>query len=398
MDYDHLLIFFGASLMMLSMLAGQVSSRLGAPVLLTSLGIGIFFGENGPGGIAFDDTHTAFLVCSIALAVILFDGGLRTSPQAFRRAFIPALSLATIGVGITAIITGLFAIWLMKIGTLEGMLIGSVVASTDAAAVFLLLHQRGAQLRDVVSETLEVESGINDPMAVFLTITFVNLIMAADQPTWLLTVGLFFQQMGLGLLVGYSCGVGLIQLLRFVRFNAALYPVIVLTGGLLVYSGTMLVGGSGFLAVYMAGVTFTQSGYKKSAFIKSFNAGIAWIAQLVMLLTLGLLVTPVKLGEHFLDALLIALVLIAVARPVSVYLSLVNTRFDGREKTFISWVGLRGAMPIYLALIPALSGIDQDRVYFNIAFVIVLVSLVVQGWTINPVARWLKITAPKAAA
>ncbi len=393
MEHASELISIGAVLMLLSVLAGQFSTRLGAPVLLTFLGVGVFFGEDGPGGIVFNDKNTAFLICSIALAMILFDGGLRTHFTTFRQAFKPALSLSTLGVLMTAMLTGGFATWLMGLNPLQGMLLGSLVASTDAAAVFLLLHQKGIHLKTSVSSTLEVESGMNDPMAIFLTITCVSLL-AADSGSsqgWLAVTGLFVRQMGLGLVIGYAGGIGLTSLLRFIRLETGLYPVVVLIGGLLIFGGTNMVGGSGFLAVYLAGITFANSGFQKIMLIKHFNDGMAWIAQLVMLLTLGLLVTPTKLVEHITSAIGIAIFLIVVARPIAVWFSLLASNFNRREKVFISWVGLRGAIPIYLALVPALSGIENGQYYFNIAFIIVLASLILQGWTINPLARILNI-------
>lgn len=392
MEHASQIIFIGAFLMLLSILAGQFSSRLGAPVLLAFLGVGIFFGEDGPGGIIFDDKNTAFLVCSIALAMILFDGGLRTQYKTFKQAFKPALSLSTIGVVITAALTGSFAVWLMDLKPLHGMLLGSIVASTDAAAVFLLLHQKDMKLKEHVSATLEAESGINDPMAIFLTMTCVSLLTASSGQNWLSIAGVFIQQMGLGLAIGYAGGVALVHLLRFIRLDAGLYPVVVLVGGLLIFGSTNMVGGSGFLAVYLAGITFANSGFQKMMLIKHFNDGMAWIAQLVMLLTLGLLVTPTKLVEYLFPAILIAVFLIVVARPVAVWCSLPVSRFNWREKTFISWVGLRGAIPIYLALVPALSGIENGQYYFNIAFIIVVASLILQGWTINTLARRLGLT------
>ena len=387
------IILIGAFLMLISILAGQLSTRLGAPLLLTFLGVGIFFGEDGPGGIVFNDRHSSFLICSIALAIILFDGGLRTNLKHFKSAIRPSLILATLGVFITAAITGAFAAWLMNLTPLEGMLLGSVIASTDAAAVFLLLHQKGLRLREDVSTTLEVESGINDPMAVFLTITFISLITNLGMGTnSLITVlSMFVKQMGLGIVIGYAGGVGLTQLLRIIRLDTGLYPVVVLTAGMLIFGGTNLVGGSGFLAVYLAGITFANSGFPKLMLIKHFNDGMAWIAQLVMLLTLGLLVTPTHLSVHILPAILIAVVLILIARPIAVWVSLIGTKFNWREKTFISWVGLRGAIPIYLALIPALSDAPNGSFYFDVAFIIVCASLLLQGWTINPLAKALRI-------
>lgn len=379
-------------LMLLCVMAGQIATRLGAPVLLMFLGVGIFFGEDGPGGIMFDDKHTAYLVCSLALATILFDGGLRTPVSSFKQAFKPALSLSTFGVLITAAITGGFATWLMELTPIHGLLIGSIVASTDAAAVFLLLHQKGIRLKQRVNATLEVESGINDPMAIFLTTTCVSLLSVGANVHWFSIIGMFVQQMGLGLVIGYAGGTGLVHMLRHSSLETSLYPVVVLAGGLLIFGGSNMVGGSGFLAVYIAGITFANSGHQKLVFIRQFNDAMAWIAQVVMLLTLGLLVTPTKLVEYIVPAVLIAIVLIAVARPIAVWCSLPTGNFNWKEKTFISWVGLRGGIPIYLALVPALSGIENGQYYFNVAFIIVVASLLLQGWTINPLARRLGIT------
>lgn len=396
MEHASQLILIGAFLMLLSVFAGQLSSRLGAPVLLTSLGVGIFFGEDGPGGIVFNDRDSAFLICSIALAIILFDGGIRTTSRTFSTAIRPALSLSTVGVLITAGITGSFASWLMDGNLLHGMLIGSIVASTDAAAVFLLLHQKDMTLKEHVRSTLEVESGINDPMAVFLTLCCTTLLVPGISTSWFSLLGLFAKAMGLGLVIGYAGGVGLTHLLRGIRLDVGLYPVVVLMGGLLIFGGTNMVGGSGFLAVYLAGIIFANRKTHKIMLIKQFNDGMAWIAQLVMLLTLGLLVTPTKLVEHLVPAVLIAVVLIVVARPIAVWCSLPTGRFTWKEKTFISCVGLRGAIPLYLALIPALSGVANGQQFFDVAFIIVLASLILQGWTINPIARRLGIVDPPA--
>lgn len=391
MDYGAIPIFIAACLMMFSMLAGQLSKRLGAPVLLAFLAVGMLFSKNGPGSIYFNDYEMAFNICSVALAVILFDGGLRTPTQHFQHVFKPALSLAVFGVAITAMFTGLLAMCLFGMGWLEGMLLGSIVASTDAAAVFLLLHQRDIQLRKRLNSTLEVESGINDPMAIFLTISCVTLMKAGSDAYWLDVLILFIRQMSLGLAIGYAGGQALSHLVRRVRFGSGLYPVVVLTGGVIVFGGTSMIEGSGFLAAYIAGVTFTSEGNRKVAFIKNFHSGMAWIAQLVMLLSLGLLVTPTELVPYVQPALLLSLVLIVLARPLAVLLSLLNARFDTKEKLFISWVGLRGAMPLYLALIPLLMGVDDRHLYFNIAFIIVTASLILQGWTINPLARRLGV-------
>lgn len=392
MEHAMQLILLGGLLMLMSILAGQLSNRLGAPVLLTFLGVGIFFGVDGPGGIAYDDTHNAFLICSAALAIILFDGGLRTPMPAFKMAFRPALMLSTVGVLITAFATAFFAVWFTGVDTLHGFLLGSIIASTDAAAVFLLLHQRGVHIPARVSATLEVESGINDPMAVFLTMACVTLLTASTQPSWMSIAGVFIHEMGLGIVVGYAGGIALSQLLKQVKLDAGLYPVVTLLGGLIIFSGAAVVGGSGFLAAYIGGMTFANNAFSKMMLIKHFNDGMAWIAQLVMLLTLGLLVTPSNMVEYIVPAVMIAVFLMMVARPLAVWVCLIGQNFTTQEKTFVSWVGLRGAIPIYLALIPALSGIENGHYYFNVAFIIVISSLLLQGWTINLLATKLGLS------
>lgn len=391
MEYASQLILIGAFLILLCVMAAQIATRLGAPVLLTFLCVGIFLGEDGPGGIIFDDKDTAFLICSIALATILFDGGLRTSIGTFKQSFKSALSLSTFGVLITAIATGSFAAWLMDLDIISGMLIGSIVSSTDAAAVFMLLHQRGIRLKEHVKTTLEVESGINDPMAIFLTVTCVSLLSNGVDWNWLSVIGMFIKQMGIGMIIGCVGGVALVQLLHHSCLEISLYPIVALVGGLVIFGGSNMVGGSGFLAVYIAGVAFANTGHKKLVYIRQFNDAMAWIAQLGMLLTLGLVVTPTKMLEHIVPAVIIAVFLIAVARPIAVWCSMPTDRFDWKEKAFISWVGLRGAIPIYLALIPSLSGIENGSYYFHVAFTIVVASLLLQGWTINPLARKLGI-------
>ena len=395
MDFVNQLIFVGAVLMVFSVLAGQMSSRVGAPLLLTFLLVGIFCGEDGPIGIIFNDKEIAYVVSSLALAIILFDGGLRTPLRNFQSVLRPALLLSTVGVLLTAIITAFFASWLLGINLLSGLLIGSIVASTDAAAVFLLLRQRGIYLKERVNAALEVESGINDPMAIFLTISCVEMMTGEITPTTTELIFLFIRQMGLGIALGYAGGIALARLMTGLKLDVGLYPVLVLMGGLAIFGGTNLVEGSGFLAVYIAGITFSNCGLlNKTRLIKQFHNGLAWISQLVMMLVLGLLVTPSNLVHYIWPALGVATALILVARPVAVWLCLIGSHFNWQEKTFISWVGLRGAIPIYLALIPALTNVRYGHYYFNIAFIIVLASLIVQGWSINGVAKKLKLTDP----
>jgi len=393
-EFSDTLLFISAVVVLSSVLAGQLSSYVGAPILLVYLCVGIFFGEDGPGGIRFDDIEIGYTVCSLALAIILFDGGIRTPIRVFRASLGNALALSTAGVLITAVVTGALAAWLLEVDLIYGLLLGAIVASTDAAAVFLLLQQRGLQLTHRVKYTLEVESGINDPMAVFLTVSCVELLKNDISAGFWPFVLLFIKQMSIGLIAGYAGGHGIAYLMQRLRLDAGLYPIVTLSVGLLVFGGTNLLGGSGFLAVYLAGLTFAASGYARLTLIKQFSDGLAWMAQLIMMLILGLLVTPSNLHDYLLPALLVSMALLFVARPAAVWLCLMGSGFNWREKTFVSWVGLRGAVPIYLALIPALAGIPSAHYYFNTAFIIVLVSLVLQGWSVNSLAKKLGLVEP----
>ncbi|MCH2546973.1 MAG: potassium/proton antiporter [Alphaproteobacteria bacterium] len=394
MEFSNTLFFIGAIIVLSSVFVGQLSSRIGSPILLTYLCVGIFFGEDGPGGIQFDDIETAFTVCSLALAIILFDGGVRTPMRIFKASLANALLLSTLGVLATASITGAFAAWVLDVDLIYGLLLGAIVASTDAAAVFLLLQQRGIQLAHKVKYTLEVESGINDPMAVFLTITCVELLKNDISVGWAPFLFLFMKQMLIGLFAGIAGGHGMTYMLKRLKLDAGLYPIVTLAFGLLIYGGANLMGGSGFLAVYLAGLTFAASGYARMTIIKQFSDGLAWMAQLIMMLVLGLLVTPSQLLQYLAPALWVSMALLFVARPAGVWVCMLGSGFKWQEKTFISWVGLRGAVPIYLALIPAMAGIPSAHYYFNTAFIIVFISLLLQGWTVNPLAKKLGLITP----
>jgi potassium/hydrogen antiporter len=390
MDFTNQFIFFSGLLLCLSILAGVVSNRTGAPLLLAFLSVGILFGQDGPGGIVFNDMQLSYSVCSFALAIILFDGGIHTPLRNFRSALRPACSLATLGVLLTAGVTGVGIWYFLNVDLLQALLFGSIVASTDAAAVFLLLRQRGVELESAMANTLEVESGINDPMAIFLTLMFVGLILGQNsENTWLHIAGDFIRQMGVGAAVGFAGGKLLTWFFDRIELDSGLYPIFALAGGLLVFGATNMLGGSGFLAVYVAGLILGNHDYKAKQLVQQFMDGIAWLSQLGMLLVLGLLVTPTELVNDIPAAVIIAVILIFVARPVAVFISLAFERFTWKEKLFISWVGLRGAIPIYLAIIPVMLGLQGH--YFNIAFIVVLCSLFLQGWTIRAVGRLLKV-------
>ena len=382
MSFANHIIFFGAALLLISIVASAFSARVGAPLLLVFLVIGMLAGEDGPGNIAFDDFRLANLLGSLALAIILFDGGLRTRAELFRVGLRPALSLATVGVLITGALLGLFAAWVLRIDWMQGLLIGAIVASTDAAAVFSLLHAHGISLKQRVSATLEIESGSNDPMAVFLTVALVELLASGRPLDWTLLES-FALQMGLGAVGGWVGGQALAWLLNRLSLPPALYPLLAAGGGVFIFGAVALADGSGFLAIYLAGVVIGNRKVQGEENILRVHDGLAWLSQIGMFLMLGLLATPVELVPTAAPGLLIALFLIFVARPLAVFVSLIPFHFPWQERLFISWVGLRGAVPIILATFPLLAGLPRATLFFHVAFVVVLVSLMVQGWTIG---------------
>ena len=396
MELINQFVLAGAVLLLLAILASTLSYRIGMPLLLVFLAVGMLAGEDGPGGIVFNDYGIAYLVGSVALAVILLDGGLNTRTESFRTSLRPAAVLATVGVLITCVVTGLFAAWVLDFGLLEGMLVGAVVGSTDAAAVFALLHAKGLALKERVSATLEIESGSNDPMAALLTIALIELILGGQRiPGWE-TLVLLLQQMGLGLVAGLGGGWLLVWLTNRLQLERGMYPMLILAGGLTVYSLTTVLGGSGFLAVYLCGVLVGNRSPRESQHILQVHNGLAWLAQIGMFLMLGLLATPSELVEYAPVALAIALVLMLVARPLAVWLCLLPFHFPWREQVFISWVGLRGAVPIILALFPLLAGVAEAALILDVAFFVVLISLTVQGWTLPALARRLRLQVPPA--
>ncbi len=394
MEFSNELIFYGALLVTLSILASAFSSRFGAPILLVFLVLGMLAGEDGPGGFKFNNFELAYLGSTLALAVILFDGGVRTNAESFRVALRPAVSLATLGVVITAVITGAFATWLFDLHWMQGLLIGSIVGSTDAAAVFALLQSRGMELQQRVRATLEVESGSNDPMAVFLVVVLVQALAAGHSTLTGAVILEFVKQMALGAVAGWLAGRALAWLINHLSLETGLYPLLAVAGGVATYGATTVAGGSGFLAIYLAGVILGNSSLQAMRDIRRVNDGLAWLSQIMMFLLLGLLVTPSEFLPVALPALAVALGLMLVARPLAVWVSVLPFRVPWREQLFMSWVGLRGAVPIVLATFPLLAGLDQEHVYFNTTFIVVLLSLLLQGWTIAPLARVLNLEVP----
>lgn len=390
---DTTILLVGAGLVMAGILVSPLSARIGMPVLLLFLAVGMLAGEDGPGGITFNDFSTSFLVGNLALAIILLDGGMRTQVETFRVGLRPALMLATLGVVITAVLVGLCAIWLLDLPPAVGLLTGAIISSTDAAAVFSLLQGRALNLNERVEATLEIESGSNDPMAIFLTMLLIEVIQSEDASIWNGLL-LLLSQFGLGALAGLAGGYLVSRLLERVELVTAMYPLLVVSSGIVLFSGTNLAGGSGFLAIYLMGVVLSSRNSRRLPGILQIHDGLAWLAQLILFLLLGLLVTPSQLLITAPAALVIALALIFAARPLATVASLLPFGFSPREQLFISWVGLRGAVPIVLALFPLMAGLPYAGVIFQVTFVVVLVSLILQGSTLAPLARRLKLEVP----
>lgn len=393
MDTINLSILVGGLLFFVSIIATLISARLGAPMLLIFLIIGMIAGEDGIVGIKFDDPQTAFLIGSIALVIILFDGGMRTHPERFRVALAPASMLATLGVVITCGVVGLSAAYLLNLSVVEGLLLGAILSSTDAAAVFSIFQSQRLRIKQRVASTLEIESGSNDPMAVMLTLTLVSVLAQDAKLDWLVLLS-FLQQAVVGGAMGYAAGRVFVFLCRKLPLNFAFFPLLAVASSIFIYAITNSFGGSGFLAVYLMGYLVGNARLPQIIHILRMHDGLAWISQISMFLMLGLLVVPSNLKEHLVDALILAGILIFIARPLAVLISLIPFRFPIRDQIFISWVGLRGAVPIILALFPWLAGVPNEHLYFDVAFVVVIVSLVLQGWTLVPVARWLKLEVP----
>ena len=394
MDGINSLFLLTGLLLFLSVISTTLSARLGLPLLLMFLGVGMLAGEEGIGGIQFDSFVTATLIGQLALAVILLDGGLRTSMESFRIALKPAAVLASWGVIATVALLGAFATFYMGLDWRFGILMAAIVGSTDAGAVFSLLRNSGVRLNQRVQATLEIESGANDPMAIFLVTALIALTMQPEKAGVGAFLLMLVQQMGFGMAMGYVGGRVLARMVRRLHLAEGLYALLIVSGGLLVFAFTNLIGGSGFLAVYLAGILVGNRRSHATEHVLRVMDGLAWLAQASMFVVLGLLVTPTRLLEHGLDALLIAAFLMLVARPLAVWSSIWKFGYSRRELAYISWVGLRGAVPITLAMMPLMMGVPNARLLFDVAFAVVILSLLIQGATIPVVARWLRVTVP----
>jgi potassium/hydrogen antiporter len=384
-------LLIGGILLLIGIVSSKFAARLGLPVLVLFLGLGMLAGEEGLGRIAFENYALAHAIGTVALGVILFDGGLRTRLDAVRLAWKPSVLLATVGVLITSVVTGIAAAWILEIPLLQGILLGSIVGSTDAAAVFAILRAKGLHLDDRLASTLEVESGSNDPMAIFLTVGLLEVLLGRMTLGPEL-VGFFVLQMGVGAVAGLALGWSAVQLVNRINLESAgLYPVLTSVFGMLAYGIAATLGGSGFLAVYIAGIVIGNSRvvFQRGTFL--FHDGLAWVGQIVMFVMLGLLSFPGELLRVAGPGILVAGVLILLARPLAVILLILPFGFNAREIVFLSWVGLKGAVPIILAIYPLLFGLPGAGLLFNVVFFVVLVSAVTQGWSLPALARRLRL-------
>ncbi|MGP4060349.1 potassium/proton antiporter [Halobacillus sp. H74] len=384
-----------ALLLFSGVFVAKFSSRWGIPALILFILVGMLFGSDGLGIVYFSDAGTAQTIGIFALVIILFEGGLHTKWDTVRAVAVPSLSLATFGVLLTSLMVGLASYLLFDFTLLESLLFGAIVGSTDAAAVFAALKERNIKAK--MGATLEAESGTNDPMAVFLTLSLIELITTEGTSVWFL-IPTFFLQMGLGIIIGIILGkIASFSINRIKLDSSALYPLLSVAFALATYGVTAFVGGSGFLGVYVAALVIGNSELTYRYSIFQFNEGFAWMAQILMFVILGLLVFP---GELFsapimLNGLLLSIVLIVIARPIAVFLSLIKMNYSVKEKLFISWAGLRGAVPIVLATFPIVEGLENSQALFNIVFFVVLTSALVQGSTISLVAKKMKLVGPK---
>ncbi len=386
-------------LFFLSILAGKASSRFGVPALLLFLGVGMLGGSDGL-GIQFENIQFASAIGTIALCIILFSGGLDTKISEIRPIIVPGVILATFGVLLTAIITGVIVWWILGmtmpsagIGLLTALLLASTMASTDSASVFSILRSKNLQLKNNLRPMLELESGSNDPMAFVLVITIIDLIKVNGEPNYWLVAGTLLLQLGIGAVMGFASGKLAVRIINRIKIaNDSLYPILIFTFCIFIFSATYFVKGNGFLAVYVGGLVIGNSKFVHKRSCLNFFDGLAWMSQLIMFLTLGLLVNPHELVPVIVPGLLISFLMIFFSRPLTVFLCLLPfKKISFKDKTYISWVGLRGAVPIIFAIYPLVENVPHARLIFNIVFFCTLVSLVVQGTSLPLFARWLNL-------
>ncbi len=385
----------GALLVLIGIASSLLARRFGAPLLLVFLVLGLMLGVDGPGGIRYDDTQFTYLVGSLALALILFDGGLQTRASQVKGSVAPSLLLATVGVLATAALTAVAAHYLLGLEPMRAMLLGTVLASTDAAAVFFLLRAGGLHLERRTGSTLELESGANDPVAVFLTIALTGWL-AGNAPTVSMLIVQIVWAIVAGVALGYAGGRVIVWALNRFTLPSGLHPWLAMAGAVCVFALTNYLGGSGYLAVYLAGIVIANRPVRARNEVMSVQDAATWFAQLMMFLLLGLLATPSRLLDVLWPALGVAAFLMFIARPLAVAACLLPFRYRAGEIGFIAWVGLRGAVGIFLASIPLLAKLPNAWLYFNVAFVVVLTSLLVQGWTLTRAAHWFDVAVPRS--
>ncbi len=394
----ELMLLVGSVLFFISMLVGKAGSKYGVPVLLLFLFVGMIFGSDGF-GLVFENVQVAQTISSICLCIILFSGGLDTKFKEIKPVVWPGVVLATIGVLLTALLTGAFIYWLsgmmfpaLGISLITAFLLASTFSSTDSASVFGILRSKGLILKNNLRPLLELESGSNDPMAYMLTLMFMQIIRSGDNPDYLMVIVMVIVQLVVGTLLGYLFGKGAVKIINRIRMeNTALYPILLLTIGLFIFAATYYLQGNGYLAVYIAGLVIGNSRFTHKRTSMNFMDGFAWMSQILLFLTLGLLVNPSELIDVIVPALIVSAFLIFLGRPIVVFLTLFPfKRIQFKDKLYISWVGLRGAVPIIFAILPLAAGdIPHSRWIFNMVFVITIVSLLVQGTSLPAVARWL---------
>ncbi|MFD1550730.1 potassium/proton antiporter [Putridiphycobacter roseus] len=389
------ILLVGSLLLLVSIFAGKTSYKFGVPTLLLFLGIGMLAGSDGIGGIRFDDPKIAQFIGIVSLNFILFSGGLDTNWSSVKPILWEGIALSTIGVLLTAVSLGTFVWYITDFTIYESLLLGSIVSSTDAAAVFSILRSKSLALKTNLRSTLELESGSNDPMAYVLTIAFLTLVIHQDKG-FLTIIPFFLQQMILGGLAGFAFGLLSKYIINKIKLDfEGLYPVLVIAMMFVTFSFTDFLGGNGFLAIYICAVYLgNQDLIQKKTILKMFD-GLAWLMQIVLFLTLGLLVFPSEIIPYMGIGLLISLFLIVIARPIGVFISLMFFKMKLRRRFYISWVGLRGAVPIVFATYPLLAGIEKANMIFNIVFFISVSSILIQGTTLSIVAKWLHVGLPE---
>ena len=389
------ILLVGSILLLISIVAGKTSYKFGVPTLILFLGIGMLAGEDGIGGISFNDPQISQLIGVVSLNFILFSGGLDTDWKAVKPIVKEGIMLSTLGVMLTAFSLGAFVYYVTDFTIYESLLLGSIVSSTDAAAVFSILRSKNLVLKTNLRPTLEMESGSNDPMAYVLTIMFLGLVVNQDQ-SFVSMIPVFFQQMILGIIAGFGFGrLSKIVINRIKLDFEGLYPVLVIALMFITFSVTDAVGGNGFLAIYICAVYLGNKYLIHKKTILRMYDGLAWLFQIVLFLTLGLLVLPTQIVPVIGIGLVISLFLMFVARPLSVFISLIPFKMKLRRRFYISWVGLRGAVPIVFATYPLLAGIEKANMIFNIVFFISVTSILIQGTTLSVVAKWLNVGLPE---